>query len=219
LLTYGDLCDFVVWQAEQFVGFQLEKKCFLHTRMHDASTKEVLEGVRVQLSLVEDESGNAIEPPRVILEDVTDVNGEMETLDLRAGSRLAVKVLEAPFFHLAPRYAPGGSDTLVFRITGAHHAEMYLPRKPRIKVSGQILDATLACERTTRKSLYLPTSPSSCVWVFCQMSVYDSTSGEEVMGLKFRVLVDRNLRRGHQVQPPLNTALPRIPMTLHRLVQ
>lgn len=101
---------------------------------------------------------------QVVIEDYTDSHGKMETLDLRAGTRVMVKVLEAPFYHLAPRYAPNGSDSLAFRITGTHHCEMFLPRKPRIKVF-----------------------------------VYDCTSGEEVQGIKFRVLVDRNLSRASQV--------------------
>eukprot|EP00951_Prasinocladus_malaysianus_P005756 scaffold40553_cov22-Prasinocladus_malaysianus.AAC.1 len=51
--------------AEQFVGFNLERKCFLHTTMYDAVTKEQLPGVRVELSLLEDEDQNVIDPPKV----------------------------------------------------------------------------------------------------------------------------------------------------------
>mmetsp|Transcript_4901 Transcript_4901/g.13669 ORF Transcript_4901/g.13669 Transcript_4901/m.13669 type:complete len:1418 (+) Transcript_4901:25-4278(+) len=150
-------------QPEQFVGFNFERKCHLETSLYDAVTNEALEGVRVQLVLLEDENQEVVDPPKVLLEEYSDSNGCMETLSLRAGSRVMVKVLEAPFYHLAPRYAPGGSDTMYFRVTGRHEAKISLPRKPRIKIN-----------------------------------VYDVTSGEEVMGVKFRVLVDRNLSRANQ---------------------
>ena len=75
-----------------------------------------------------------------MLEDFTNSSGSIEKLNLRAGTRAMVKVLEAPFYHLAPRYMPDGSDQVVFRITGAHNCEMSLPRKPRVKVFGPEAD-------------------------------------------------------------------------------
>lgn len=54
-------------QPEQFVGFNLEPKCFLHTTMIDAATNEPLEGVKIQLIILEDELQNLIEPPKVWL--------------------------------------------------------------------------------------------------------------------------------------------------------
>lgn len=123
--------------AEQFVGFQLERICKMFPKCVDCVTNLPLPGCLIEAYMIEDENGNVLPEPKLWFSAFTDDEGAVSEIRSRAGCLFKIFVVEVPTSYLLPKYY-ANEDFAQIRTTDEHQISFMCPPKPRAKV--QIFD-------------------------------------------------------------------------------
>lgn len=172
--------------AEQFVGFQLERICKMYPKCLDCVTNEPVQGCMVEVYMVEDENGNVLPQPKLWFSSFTDDQGATMEVRSRAGCLFKAFVTEVPSSYLLPKHY-NDEDFIQVRTTEEHPLTFMCPPKPRARV--HIFDPITKEEVMgvqfrvmARNWFHEPTSQKHVVWADQPGSRAQSLMGDAVPG-------------------------------------